>query len=201
MESNDAISPKIYIVYSIVHNGVIHTKLLKFSQRFLSFCIAMLSLFLPFLLTGTLAAVLSERQNLAGSKVCDQIAGNVAGKVYKPLDLTLHYASDINHYMTSSTQRPMCVVEVTSTEDVSKVLKIVGETRTPFAVKSGGHASNPGFSSTTGVHISLAKLTQVILSPDKSIIEIGLGNVRVLIKKSYQLKEEANTGTALVRHL
>lgn len=145
----------------------------------------MISLLFPLLLSGTSAAVLSERQNLAGSHVCDQIAGKVSGQVYKPLDLTLHYSQNIEHFMSSSTERPMCVVEVTSTEDVSNVMKIIGDTRTPFAVKSGGHASNPGFSSTTGVHISLAKLTQATLSEDNSMIEVGLGNVRIPFSKSY----------------
>lgn len=71
----------------------------------------------------------------------------------------------------------MCVVEVATPQDVSNVNKIVGSTRTPFAIKSGGHASNQGFSSTTGVQISLAKMKQITLSSDKSTVEIGLGNV------------------------
>lgn len=43
--------------------------------------------------------------------------------------------------------------------------------------KSGGHASNPGFSSTSGVQISLVRLKQVVLSADKKTVNIGLGNV------------------------
>lgn len=58
--------------------------------------------------------------------------------------------------MTSSTQRSECVVEVGSNEDAAIVMKLVGETRTPFAIKSGGHASNQGFSSTEGVLVSIA---------------------------------------------
>ena len=138
----------------------------------------MLSLLLPLLLTGTSAAVLSDRQTVSGSNICDQIAGDVAGQVYYPLDLSPNFFSDIEHYMSSSSETPQCVVEVTGTDDVSSVLKIVGSSRTPFAIKSGGHASNPGFSSTSGVHISLAKLTQINLSDDKKTVEIGLGNVR-----------------------
>lgn len=141
------------------------------------FYCSMLPVLIPFLLTSALAAVLSDRQTLAGSNVCDQIASSISGQVYTPLDLTLHYSQDIEHFMSSSSENPMCVVEVTGTEDVSAVMKIVASTRTPFAVKSGGHASNPGFSSTTGVHISLAKLTQIILSEDKTTIELGMGNV------------------------
>jgi hypothetical protein len=124
-------------------------------------------------------------QTMAGSHVCDLISASISGKVYKPLDLTFHFSRGVKHFMSSSSETPMCVVEVTGTEDVSAVLKIVGSTRTPFAVKSGGHASNPGFSSTTGVHISLAKLTQINLSEDKKTLELGMGNVGLPLLKFY----------------
>lgn len=68
-------------------------------------------------------------------------------------------------------------MEVGSIKDLSTVLQIVGTSRTPFAVKSGGHASNPGFSSTKGVHISLKRLNQIILSGDGKTVEVGFGNV------------------------
>lgn len=76
----------------------------------------------------------------------------------------------------------MCVVEVASDADVSTVIKIVGSRRVPWGIKSGGHASNPGFSSTPGVFISLARLTQVTLSEDLSTVELGTGNVGYSIK-------------------
>jgi hypothetical protein len=136
------------------------------------------SLVAIFLVSTSSAAVLSSRQTLSGSTVCQQIAGSINGTVYYPLvPLSANFVNDTAHYMTSSSQTPTCVAEVASPEDVSTVLKIVGENRTPFAVKSGGHASNPGFSSTTGVFISLVRLNQVILSTDKSTAEVGLGNV------------------------
>lgn len=58
-------------------------------------------------------------------------------------------------------------------------MKHIAEQKAPWAVKSGGHASNPGFSSTTGVHISLKLLDRTILSADKSTVEIGFGRVRI----------------------
>ena len=61
--------------------------------------------------------------------------------------------------------------------DISSKLQVIGRTRTSFAVESGGHASNPGFSSTTGVHISLKRLNQVSLSGDKSTVTIGMSQV------------------------
>ncbi|TVY78430.1 Bifunctional solanapyrone synthase [Lachnellula suecica] len=132
---------------------------------------------LPLLLTTGLAAVvqLQERQTLAGSNICSEIASNIAGTVYYAL--TEEFIDGVYHYMTSSEQTPECVVEVANAQDVSTILKLVGSTRTPFAIKSGGHASNPGFSSTTGVQISVAKITEITLSADKSTVEVGLGNV------------------------
>jgi len=69
------------------------------------------------------------------------------------------------------------VVKPGSPEDVSTVLQIIAEHQAPFAVMSGGQNSNHGFSSTTGVHISLKRLDQVILSPDNKTAGIGFGLV------------------------
>jgi FAD/FMN-containing dehydrogenase len=48
-------------------------------------------------------------------------------------------------------------------------------TRTPFAVKGGGHSTNPGFSSTLGVHISMVRFNQVIINRAASLVEVGAG--------------------------
>jgi FAD/FMN-containing dehydrogenase len=131
---------------------------------------------LQLLLSTVLAAVVQDRQTLSGSTICSQIASNITGQVYSS-PLSANFISDTEHYITSSSQTPLCVVEPATPQDVSNIIKLVGQTRTPFAIKSGGHASNPGFSSTPGVFISLVKLNQVTLSSDKSTVEIGLGNV------------------------
>ncbi|KAL1642408.1 hypothetical protein SLS58_005482 [Diplodia intermedia] len=70
---------------------------------------------------------------------------------------------------------PECVLEPESADDLATVMKIIASTRSPFAVKSGGHASIPGFSSTEGVHISLKRMNQVVLSANKSTVELGMG--------------------------
>lgn len=89
----------------------------------------------------------------------------------------ISFTSAITHWFWSSYEQPSCVFAPGSAEDVSVALQIIGATKTPFAVQSGGHSSNPGFSSTKGVHISLKRLDQVKLSEDKSVAEIGFGNV------------------------
>lgn len=52
----------------------------------------------------------------------------------------------------------------------------IGNHAAPFALYSAGHASNKGFSSTTGVHIAMKRMNQVVLSADKFSVEIGTGN-------------------------
>lgn len=73
-------------------------------------------------------------------------------------------------------------------------LQILGDTRAPFAVqpfsistsslcshgsqvKSGGHAMNPNFSSTTGVQIAMYRFNQVIYDPKTKTAEVGSGLV------------------------
>lgn len=91
--------------------------------------------------------------------------------------LSLDYEPNIRHYFQSSTQIPACVLKVGSDADVAAALQLIARDKTPFAIRSGGHASNPGFSSTTGVHISLSNMKQVELSPDKSRCTIGMGQI------------------------
>ncbi|KAL2277115.1 hypothetical protein FJTKL_00247 [Diaporthe vaccinii] len=52
----------------------------------------------------------------------------------------------------------------------------IGNHGAPFALYCAGHASNKGFSSTTGVHIAMKRMNQVVLSADKSTVEISTGN-------------------------
>lgn len=62
----------------------------------------MLSIIIHLLFTIASAAVLSDRQTLSGSDVCQQISGNITGEVYFPLSLELNFKKDIEHYMSSS---------------------------------------------------------------------------------------------------
>ncbi|KAF8156106.1 FAD-binding domain-containing protein [Crassisporium funariophilum] len=107
--------------------------------------------------------------------VCVQIAGAIssASDVYyagHPL-----YAKGVSHWASSSSQVSNCVVEPGTAADVSVILGILGSTQTPFAVKGGGHASNPGFSSTTGVHISMYRFSDVIYDAPSQTVQIGPG--------------------------
>ncbi|KAG9092275.1 hypothetical protein FS749_015870 [Ceratobasidium sp. UAMH 11750] len=89
---------------------------------------------------------------------CQAIGRKISGVYYIGHPL---YVKGNSHWSSSSDQNSACVVEPASSADVSTILKIVGKTRTPFGIRSGGHATNPGFSSTPGVQIALFKLGEV----------------------------------------
>jgi FAD/FMN-containing dehydrogenase len=54
-------------------------------------------------------------------------------------------------------------------------VKILGACRTPFAVKGGGHSTNPGFSSTPGVEIALSRFNSTKVNGYDGTVEIGPG--------------------------
>ncbi|EMD36843.1 hypothetical protein CERSUDRAFT_51643 [Gelatoporia subvermispora B] len=85
------------------------------------------------------------------------------------------YNNDIAHWAASSSQNAVCSVEPGTAEDVGIILQILGETQTPFAVKGGGHASNPGFSSTTGIQISMTRFSGVTYDNTTQTVEFGSG--------------------------
>ncbi|KAF8495559.1 FAD-binding domain-containing protein [Russula emetica] len=58
-------------------------------------------------------------------------------------------------------RNPACSVEPGTAQDVG----VIG----------GGHATNPGFSSTTGVQIAMTRFNQVIVNKTASLVEVGAG--------------------------
>lgn len=56
-------------------------------------------------------------------------------------------------------------------------MQTIAAQRLPFAVESGGHASNQGFSSTTGIHITLNGFNGMSLNADQSEFTYGPGHV------------------------
>ena len=60
-------------------------------------------------------------------------------------------------------------------QSLSLQLKIISSCRTPFAVKGGGHATNPGFSSTLGVQIAMSRFNDTKVNPDDGTVEVGAG--------------------------
>lgn len=61
--------------------------------------------------------------------------------------------------------------------DVALALKIVTILQIPFAVRSGGHMANPGFSGVDGrgVVLDMGGISGIQLSPDKKTVSLGTG--------------------------
>ncbi|KAL8981373.1 MAG: hypothetical protein Q9205_003823 [Flavoplaca limonia] len=69
------------------------------------------------------------------------------------------------------------VPRLVSAQDVSRALKITGFFKSRFAVRSGGHSPNPGFSSidNPGILVDLQKLNQIEVSQDRKVASLGPG--------------------------
>ncbi|EGP86177.1 uncharacterized protein MYCGRDRAFT_110145 [Zymoseptoria tritici IPO323] len=87
----------------------------------------------------------------------------------------LPFTTDNAHYLLSSSHASACVYTPHTAQDLAGAIKIIAKHRTPFAVECSGHASNPGFSSTAGIHISMHGFQDVTVSGDNSYVDIGGG--------------------------
>ncbi|KIO08632.1 hypothetical protein M404DRAFT_367347 [Pisolithus tinctorius Marx 270] len=122
---------------------------------------------------AVLSAALADPTSAANA--CQQIAASVstASGVFYPG--TLPYPRDVTHWASSSSQNATCSFEPGTAEDLGKALNVISTLRTPFAVKGGGHTTNPGFSSTTGVQIALSRFSDVVYDPESQTATIGAG--------------------------
>ncbi|KIJ54881.1 hypothetical protein M422DRAFT_125731, partial [Sphaerobolus stellatus SS14] len=116
------------------------------------------------------------------SAACSSLNRLLPGKVAFPG--SAQYASDNEHWASSSSQPSACTVEPSTPKDVATIVSfdqllviIVNQTRSEWAVKSGGHAFNPGFSSTPGVMVSLARFNAINYNASSSSVEVGGGNI------------------------
>ncbi|KAI0972958.1 hypothetical protein F4678DRAFT_459812 [Xylaria arbuscula] len=72
---------------------------------------------------------------------------------------------------------PGCIAMPHTAGDVSKLMKMINFFNVKFAVRSGGHSPNPGWSSISsgGVLVDMQKMNDVHLSPDNSVAAVGPG--------------------------
>ncbi|KAM7210774.1 hypothetical protein V8F06_013852 [Rhypophila decipiens] len=73
--------------------------------------------------------------------------------------------------------QPYCIVQPRNAKDVSVVIRIIDFFKVKFAVRSGGHSPNPGFSSigSQGILIDLQRLDAVSVSADKKVATVSPG--------------------------
>ena len=114
-------------------------------------------------------------ERTAVSDACSALASQYAGTVALPGSVS--YLSTQTRYMSNTVQQSGCVFTPTQPQQLAFGMKYIGQHKIPFAVSSGRHASNVGFSSTTGIQINLKGFQNVTLAADKSYADIGSGNV------------------------
>ncbi|KAI0062516.1 FAD-binding domain-containing protein [Artomyces pyxidatus] len=106
---------------------------------------------------------------------CDAVARAVSNASSVHFPPSTYYTGDIAHWSVSSSTNSACSVEPGTPEDVAHILKVLASSRTPFAVKGGGHTGNPGFSSTPGVEISMSRFSEVTVNAATQTVEVGAG--------------------------
>ncbi|KIY71000.1 hypothetical protein CYLTODRAFT_451236 [Cylindrobasidium torrendii FP15055 ss-10] len=85
------------------------------------------------------------------------------------------YKSCIRHFLASSSEVAQLAVQPTTVGELSRVLKIIAKHRVPFAVRGGGHGMAPGYSSTTGILISMSRFNKVTYDERTQLATIGAG--------------------------
>jgi len=130
----------------------------------------MLSLFLPIF-----SALLFP--TFGSADTCSSVEALGTINVSRPLNPS-YILEQTEYWSTScSSLLPSCIIFPKTTAEVSSIIKIIAANNEPFAVKSGGHNPNRGFSSVSnGPLISLEKFDQAILDPATGIVDVGPGN-------------------------
>ncbi|KAI3613862.1 hypothetical protein WG66_006475 [Moniliophthora roreri] len=138
---------------------------------------------LPLVLAGALASCAPSDKY---KSTCREIEKRIssASQVFYPG--SEEYATDIYHTYGSSSQNSTCTVQPGTAQDAATILSIVGDRNTPYAVKSGGHTINPGWSSTPGVLISASRFNTVHYDPETNIAAVGPGQKSEQVYKALE---------------
>ncbi|KAG2747521.1 FAD-binding domain-containing protein [Suillus brevipes Sb2] len=144
--------------------------MVAFADLPLSFLFGLSALTVPVTSSGFLDA-----GNVLQSTVCEQIATEVSSSSVVYYTGSSQYTKDNYHWSASSSQASECSFEPATAEDVGIALRILGQTQTPFGIKSGGHAANAGFSSTPGVQIAMYSFSDVVYDSATQTATVGTG--------------------------
>lgn len=150
----------------LFYSTVSHLFKPKMSPLFLAAC----------LLTAVSATTVSPNVTAA---CADITAGNIKTDSLPAAALDPDYIDAKTHYWSAANGdlSPQCVVYPTSAQEVSKIVTILNRYEdVQFAVKSGGHNPNVGWSSVDGgVLISMKNLSSTVYNAAESTADIGSG--------------------------
>jgi FAD/FMN-containing dehydrogenase len=108
---------------------------------------------------------------------CSQAKELQASEIIRPLSLE-YLAQQANYWSTGcSALKPSCILYPKSAQEVSTIVQILNDNNETFAIKSGGHNPNAGWSSIKGGPlISTKKLNEVTFDPASMTVRVGPGN-------------------------
>lgn len=124
-----------------------------------------------------LSSVLLVLAGIASADSCKEVEALRYINVTRALDLA--YIEEQTQYWSTSCSAllPSCIIFPKSVQEVSTVVKIIAATDERFAVKSGGHNPNNGFSSVQGGPLIVTEhLDQANVNQETGIIDVGPGN-------------------------
>jgi FAD/FMN-containing dehydrogenase len=111
------------------------------------------------------------------ANTCSQIGALNVSEV--KLSQSSEYSDEQNNYwsMGCSALKPSCILYPTSASEVATIIQILNDNNETFALKSGGHNPNEGFSSIqSGPLISTKQLNEVTFDPASMTVRVGPGN-------------------------
>lgn len=135
-----------------------------------SYLLHILCLIIPQVATSTVATVTTA------NRTCGILVSMLPGKVFVPKDAAYQSSEASYAYVQEQIQSPSCIVKPSSASDISSAIKTLVDSSTAFAIRSGGHASNRGFSNVDGgITLDLTAINSVVLLDDDVTVSIGTG--------------------------
>ncbi|VUC24951.1 unnamed protein product [Clonostachys rosea] len=122
---------------------------------------------------------------LATAECCLALSALLTGKVSFPGTDT--YDSSLNSYFAAqeASTYPQCIVLPQTAAEVASAVQLLttGPNRQcKFAVRSGGHSSQPGAANIQdGITIDLRGLKSIDVNEDKTVVSVGVGNTWDLV--------------------
>ncbi|OAL56655.1 FAD-binding domain-containing protein [Pyrenochaeta sp. DS3sAY3a] len=122
------------------------------------------------------SSLISFLLNTVAADTCSQVSALGVNTKSSPL---IEYTTEQNNYWSTGcgALKPSCILFPNTADEVAVIVGVLHDNNETFAVKSGGHNPNEGFSSIQGGPlISTKYLNEVVFDPASMTVRVGPGN-------------------------
>ncbi|KAG2420464.1 hypothetical protein HFD88_000076 [Aspergillus terreus] len=127
-------------------------------------------------LLGSFAALSDPEKDSARASTTEKVFTAVFGESAVVEGSAAYEAHHTQPWSTNCWLSPRVILNPSSSVEVAQALALCRSLGTKFSIRGGGHLQNPGFTSNDGgVVISMSRFTQLVVSEDKSTVDVGLG--------------------------